>query len=52
MAVNGLDIVKGLSTKLQKRNADVVAAYNLINTAIDEVRSMRVDFKRGLDNCC
>ena len=33
--VNGLDIVKGLSTKLQKIDADVVAAYNLIDTAID-----------------
>ena len=42
--VNGLDIVKGLSTKLQKRDADVVAAYNLIDTAIDEVRRMRADF--------
>ena len=39
-----MDIVKDLSTKLQKRDADVVAAYNLIDTAIDEVRRMRVDF--------
>ena len=39
-----LDIVKGLNTKLHKRDADVVAAYNLINTAIDEVRRMRADF--------
>ena len=28
--VNGLDIVKGLSIKLQKRDADVFATYNLI----------------------
>ena len=42
--VNGLDIVKGLSTKLQRRDDDVVAAYNLIDTAIDEVRRMRADF--------
>ena len=43
--VNGLDTVKGLSTKLQKRDADVVIAYNLIDTAIEEVGRQRVDFR-------
>ena len=42
--VNGLHIVKGFSNELQKRDADVVAAYNLIDTPIDEVRLMRADF--------
>ena len=42
--VNGQHIVKGFSNKLQKIDADVVAAYNLIDTAIDEVRIMRADF--------
>ena len=42
--VNGLDTVKGLSAKLQKRDADVVAAYKLIDTAIEEVKRMRTDF--------
>ncbi|XP_071477426.1 52 kDa repressor of the inhibitor of the protein kinase-like [Diadema antillarum] len=50
--VNGLDTVKGLSTKLQKRDADVVAAYNLIDTAIDEVRRMRADFDSVWRNWC
>lgn len=42
--VNGLDNVKGLSTKLQKRDADIVHAYGLIDTAIEEVRKQRADF--------
>eukprot|EP00057_Strongylocentrotus_purpuratus_P002048 XP_003723740.1 PREDICTED: 52 kDa repressor of the inhibitor of the protein kinase-like [Strongylocentrotus purpuratus] len=50
--VNGLDTVKGLSTKLQKRDADVVAAYNLIDTAIDEVRRQRADFDSVWRNWC
>ncbi|XP_014673764.1 PREDICTED: uncharacterized protein LOC106814021 [Priapulus caudatus] len=32
--VNGLDSVKGLSSKLQKRDENVVAAYSLIDTAM------------------
>lgn len=39
--VNGLDVVKGLATKLQKRDADVAAAYKLIDAAMSDVRSMR-----------
>ena len=42
--VNGLDALKGLRTKLQKRDTDVTAAYRHIDSSINEVRSMRENF--------
>ena len=39
--LNGLDPLKGLSAKLQKRDADVVTAYNLIDKSIQDVYSQR-----------
>ena len=42
--LNGLDPLKGLSAKLQKRDADVVSAYAFIDTAIDNVTEVRSTF--------
>lgn len=40
----GLDPLKGLSTKLQKRDMDVVAAYKHIDTVIKDVSNQRDNF--------
>ena len=40
----GLDPLQGLSAKLQKRDADVVAANKHINTAINDVQRQRANF--------
>ena len=42
--LNGLDPLRGLSAKLQKRDADVVDAYKLIDTAVSEVQTLRDKF--------
>ena len=42
--VNGLDAVKGLAAKLQKRDMDVVAAYNHTDAAVNEVHTNRSEF--------
>ena len=38
---NGLEPVKPLATKLQKRNADIYVAYHMIDEVIDQLRSYR-----------
>jgi len=41
--LNCLDPLKGLSAKLQKRDSDVIAAYQLIDMAIGEVSDVRAN---------
>lgn len=40
----GLDPLQGLSAKLQKRDADVVAAHKHIDTAISDIQRQRANF--------
>ena len=46
--VNSLDYVKGIASKLQKRNLDVVVAYKLIGSTIEDIKDVRkISMKSG-----
>ena len=41
VAKNSLELVKPLATKLQKKDQDIVQAYNMIDTTVDNVQELR-----------
>ena len=45
VAKNTLEIVKPIAVKLQKREQDVIQAYSMIDSAIDEIHSLRADIE-------
>lgn len=47
---NGLQSIKALSIKLQKRDSDICNAYSLIDFAMEEVKSFRTDIDAVWDS--
>ena len=41
VAKNSLELVKPLATKLQKKDQDILQAYNMIDTTVDNVKELR-----------
>ena len=41
VAKNSLELVKPLATKLQKKDQDILQAYNTIDTTVDNVKELR-----------
>lgn len=45
VAKNGLEQVKPIAAKLQKKDQDIVHAYNMIDSTIDNVKELRKNIK-------
>ena len=47
---NGLEPLKPLVIKLQKRNSDICKAYQMIDKVITDIRHLRENIDHGFDH--